>query len=142
MQERRTGSAPFPQLPPRPPAWRGWNPGAPDKGRSPGARRPWRRVLQNSPKAPWLPGPHCGCARVRVQRQRPRRPQAAGVALFPRAFSDHAHFDVCVIQSEKKPFTSPSLSLHEAKKRVIVPFSSEQVVKGFRVHTSVLGFGH
>lgn len=63
-----------------------------------------------------------------------------GLSFLGRALSDGAHFDVPVIQSEKKPFTSPDLFFPETKK-CDCSFHL-QGEKGFRVHTSVLRFGH
>ena len=111
---------------PRGPAWRGWNPGAPTQwplsGREarPLAAGPWRTAL-GAPGFQDLTAAARECGSRGRGRGVLRR---LGLRFLPRAFSDHAHFDVCVIQSEKKPFTSPSLFLHKAKKQVIVPFSS------------------
>lgn len=117
---------PLPAAAPAAPAWRGWNPGAPTqrplsrREARPLAAGPWRTAL-GAPGFQDL----IAAARECGSRGRGRGVlRRLGLRFLPRAFSDHAHFDVCVIQSEKKPFTSPSLSLHEAKKRVIVPFSS------------------
>lgn len=117
---------PGPAAAPAAPAWRGWNPGAPTqrplsrRQARPLAAGPWRTALgapgfQDLPAAAQECG--SGCSRGRGVLT------PLGLRFRPPAFSDHAHFDVCVIQSEKKPFTRPDLFLREAKKQVIVPFS-------------------
>ena len=110
---------------PRGPAWRGQNPGAPTqrplsrREARPLAAGPWR-TARDEPGFQDLPAAARECGSGGRGRGILTR---LGLRFLPRAFSDHAHFDVCVIQSEKKPFTSPSLFLHEAKKQVIVPLS-------------------
>ncbi|MXQ82393.1 hypothetical protein E5288_WYG011023 [Bos mutus] len=121
-QPPNNGSVPRPPRPrlAGPESRRGQNPGAPTqrplsrREARPLAAGPWR-TARDEPGFQDLPAAARECGSGGRGRGVLTR---LGLCFLPRAFSDHAHFDVCVIQSEKKPFTSPSLFLHEAKKQV------------------------